>query len=383
MKEKPLLLYLPGFDGTFLSPFLQFPELDTVFDVRCMTIGIEDRSSVEDLKRCVLSYIREQVKVDSSNKTNWVTNSTNIKFTRQKEKKRKTKQPRPLYLTGESFGGILACEVALEVLQDPNISLQGLALINPATCYYRSRLAVEGPIVAASNRWLYYFRLAGKLLPLFADEYSLDQLLMILRAEALPSVIDNEIREAYLGRVAFSLPFVIPVMQQGALLWRLSEWLDKGSIGIDRQLEQLAESSLRILLVVGEKDRTLPSIDEAERLASILRPDQLKIHVVEGAGHASTCLFRVDLASLFRQTFPRLRRVYRKEGKDEAQGWRWPMWRKERDGENEPIQTPRLSMKPVAAQGKGKYFGMEPRYDNATIGLSPLKYWSPSYYAHL
>ena len=29
LEEKPLLLYLPGFDGTFLSPFLQFPELHT------------------------------------------------------------------------------------------------------------------------------------------------------------------------------------------------------------------------------------------------------------------------------------------------------------------------------------------------------------------
>jgi hypothetical protein len=36
LSQKPLLLHLPGIDGTFLSPFLQFPELHTVFDVRCM-----------------------------------------------------------------------------------------------------------------------------------------------------------------------------------------------------------------------------------------------------------------------------------------------------------------------------------------------------------
>jgi len=35
--QKPMLLILPGFDGTFLSSFLQFPELHTIFDVRCMT----------------------------------------------------------------------------------------------------------------------------------------------------------------------------------------------------------------------------------------------------------------------------------------------------------------------------------------------------------
>jgi hypothetical protein len=37
-------------------------------------------------------------------------------------------------------------------------------------------------------------------------------------------------------------------------------------------------------------------------------------------------------------------------------------------------------MKTVAASGRDEYFGMEPRYDNATIGLSPLLYWSPKYY---
>jgi hypothetical protein len=37
LSQKPLLLHLPGIDGTFLSPFLQFPELHTIFDVRSMT----------------------------------------------------------------------------------------------------------------------------------------------------------------------------------------------------------------------------------------------------------------------------------------------------------------------------------------------------------
>lgn len=37
LKEKPMLLLLPGFDGTYLTTFLQFPELHTIFDVRCMT----------------------------------------------------------------------------------------------------------------------------------------------------------------------------------------------------------------------------------------------------------------------------------------------------------------------------------------------------------
>ena len=358
-----------------------------------MTVAIEDRSTVEDLKTAVLAYIQETVwtKQDEDDtaaavkeeeeEEALVANATGSKRRRRPERR---KQPnvrsRPFYIAGESFGGILACDVALELLQDKSLSFEGLTLINPATCYYRSRLAIDGPVVADSHPWFYYFNLV-RLLPLFTDEYSFDQLLMILRGEALPSVIDDALRESYLGRVAFSLPFVIPVMKQGTLRWRLSEWLEKGSARMDEgKLAELADDkSLRILLVVGENDGTLPSIDEAERLAGIFGPKQLDVHVVEGAGHASTCGSRVDLAALFRQTFPALLQQSRQKQNEERTGLRWGRWRRNAAGAEE-IKEPRTKMKPIAAKGEGKYLGMEPRYDNATIGLSPLKYWDSKYY---
>eukprot|EP00977_Amphora_coffeiformis_P020912 scaffold8628_cov149-Amphora_coffeaeformis.AAC.6 len=380
LQEKPLLLYLPGFDGSFLSPFLQFPELHEIFDVRCMTVAVEDRSTIHDLKASVMTFLRDTVVENDTTQQN--VNAT--KTTKQKRKKNSTKS-RPFYIAGESFGGILACEIAVDLCQDESFAFQGLTLVNPATCYYRSRLAIEGPIVAASNPLLYYFNLL-RLLPLFTDDYSLDQLVMILSGEALPSVIDDAMREAYLGRVAFSLPLILPIMKQKTLQWRLSEWLEKGSATVDNKLEQVAQQeSLRILLVVGENDGALPSISEAERLAGIWGPKQLTIHVVEGAGHASTCGSRVDLAALFRKAFPRLRRQKKKQKKLNS-GLRWPPWSKATDELQVPHKTPsapRTAMKPMAANGTGKYLGMEPRYDNATIGLSPLEYWSPAYYQKL
>lgn len=389
LQKKPLLLYLPGFDGTFLSPFLQFPELHTIFDVRCMEVAIEDRSTVDELKACVLGFIRQQTVGTTMDESETDTVSMNTTHARKIQKKGSSPtKSRPFYIAGESFGGILACDVALELRQDPSLTFQGLALINPATCYYRSRLAIEGPAVAAvSNPLLYYFNLV-RLLPLFTDKYSWDQLVMILRGQALPSVIDDAMREAYLGRVAFSLPFVLPVMKQGTLQWRLSEWLEKGSARMEGEIAKLAaDPSLRMLLVVGEKDGTLPSIDEAERLAGIFGPKQLTIHVVEGAGHASTCGSRVDLAALFRQTFPRLRRRTARNRKPVKSGPRWPPWRKDANATRTRNQTkmeaPRLALKPIAAKGKGKHLGMEPRYDNATIGLNPLKYWDAAYFKKL
>ena len=41
ISNKPILLYLPGFDGTYICPFIQFPELGIL---RHMTLASNDTS---------------------------------------------------------------------------------------------------------------------------------------------------------------------------------------------------------------------------------------------------------------------------------------------------------------------------------------------------
>lgn len=407
LSEKPILLYLPGFDGTYICPFIQYPELGTEFDVWCMTVGIDDRSTFEELKWCVLDFIDNLDQVEQSMKqeegepslkeeqeviaagstspntttsstagqpfwTSWFpTTATGSTILKRKK--------RPLYLAGESFGGLLASEVALTLLNKNKgggggttsteasstttpVDLQGLVLINPATCYDRSQLAAKGPAIAKLPAPLYPFGLAG-LLPLFMDEHSFSQLLLILSAKALPSVIDDPVRESFMGRVAFSLPTKLEYMNQGALEWRLEEWLDVGCERLESRMRDFQDHpSFRTLILVGEKDLTLPSIAEAERLVNLLPKSQ--VHVVEGAGHASTCGSRMDMAAQFRKAFPELRKG-RKNNK--------PVQQTTATNEND---TKRTAMKPEAANGIGPYFGMEPRYDGANIGLNPILYWS-------
>jgi hypothetical protein len=438
--EKPLLLYLPGFDGTYLSPFLQFPELGTVFDVRCMVVPIEDRSTFLEVKDAVLTYLRSETIIQSADRDLFLEgNGSNVDVGMEGRASTATpvstsrnplahmfgrtaasvpppnggvnsqepNQPtptrrRPVYLAGESFGGILAVEVATSLLdeatrqpelqQNAPVELRGLALINAATCYDRSRLAALGPAVAEYHPWLYPMGLMLQLVPLFTDEHSFRQLLLILRGAALPSVIDDAAREAYLGRVALSLPFVLPIMTQPALRWRLHEWLAAGCEHVVDQgrLSRLAAllrrpKAFKVLVVAGENDAALPSIAEAERLASVL-PNAL-VHVVEGAGHASTCGSRVDLAALFRKCYPDDFLLMKGDNKaSEAASsssnsvlWQWSSnWAMAGRADEKSIG--RTEMKPVAATGTNEYLGMEPRYDNATIGLSPLLYWSSKYY---
>ncbi|GFH51626.1 hypothetical protein CTEN210_08102 [Chaetoceros tenuissimus] len=318
LNEKPLLLYLPGFDGTLLSPFLQFPALSEEFDVRGLEIAMDDRSSLEDLQNMVLNFLQTEAV-----------------------------ENRPVYLMGESFGGILTMEVVLKIQEEKRINLEGICLINPATCYDVSNLAEQGPPVTKVPAWRYPFKLM-KLLPLFVDDYGFKQFTMILKSEGLPSVIDNEQREAYMGRCAFTIPQKLQFMPQDTLKHRLGEWLTKGCASLKSKEDSLRELDLDMLIIVGEVDNTLPSMEEKDRLVNIFKKSKVSTHVVKGSGHANTVGSRCDLVALMRDAF------YEKL---------------DTDGRREMKAT---------AQGEGDFFGMEPRYDGASIGLMPTEYWSES-----
>lgn len=415
--EKPILLYLPGFDGTYICPFIQFPELGTEFEVWCMTIGMEDRSTYEELKTVVIDFLKcDLAMVDGRNINSTYPIFGDIQSRGKKsvqemsqeqdlpsngnglfagifggntKKMEQKKNGRPIYIAGESFGGILASDVALTLLTEQmkrndvdkaNVNLQGLVLINPATCYDRSQLATAGPPVAKSPFPFYILGLFSKLVPLFTDEFSLEQLFLILQAKALPSVIDNPCREAYMGRVALSLPTKLEFMPPATLSWRLNEWLQTGCAAL-RSSSFAAFPNFRSLIVVGEKDKTLPSLAEAERLANkVMNPSKTKIHVVEGAGHASTCGSRLDLTAVIRDCFIEFQKT------PELTRWRKakrsPKSNIKLDADSaracESEHAKRTNMKPQAQQGVGPNFGMEERYDKADVGLNPFFYWSKS-----
>lgn len=53
VQELPLLLYIPGIDGTGLAASRQFPALVEDFDLRAMSIPGNDRTSFDSLIRIV------------------------------------------------------------------------------------------------------------------------------------------------------------------------------------------------------------------------------------------------------------------------------------------------------------------------------------------
>ena len=152
-----LLVYLPGFDGANLAPFLQWPALhDAGFDVRCASIDEDDRSTFDELVKAASSYIDREA------------------------------CDRPCLLVGESFGGALATVVAQQALH-----VEGVVLVNPATCYAESALASKAPPILELPAWAYYVGLAS-LLPLFVDRHGVRALFDIVTNKRLSLIHISE-----------------------------------------------------------------------------------------------------------------------------------------------------------------------------------------------
>lgn len=105
----PLLLYLPGTDGTGLGMASHHQSLGELFEVRCLHIPSTDRTSFEGLLTFVEGTLKSEFRCAPS---------------------------RPIYLVGESLGGSMGLALAAN---NPDMDLV-LVLVNPATCFSKSPL---------------------------------------------------------------------------------------------------------------------------------------------------------------------------------------------------------------------------------------------------
>ncbi|CAI9293626.1 unnamed protein product [Lactuca saligna] len=107
LKDSPVLLYLPGIEGTGTGLVLHEKSLGKVFHVQCLHIPFHDRTPFEGL----IKIVEESVKIEHNLSPN-----------------------KPIYLLGESFGGTLALGVAA---RNPTIDLI-LILANPGDSDWNS-----------------------------------------------------------------------------------------------------------------------------------------------------------------------------------------------------------------------------------------------------
>ncbi|XP_065853504.1 phytyl ester synthase 1, chloroplastic-like isoform X2 [Euphorbia lathyris] len=224
LKNSPVLLYLPGFDGVGLGLILHHKALGKVFEVQCLHVPVYDRTPFEGL----VTFVEEMVTFEHASSPD-----------------------KPIYLVGDSFGGCLALAIAA---RNPDVDFV-VILTNPGTSFDRSQL-----------------------LPLIRVMEGLPEGLHSVIPYLLSSVIGNPLKLG-MADIEFTLPLKSKIEQFSAnltgylphlsdtLLWKLKLAKSAAAYANSRLHAVKAE----VLLLASGDDYFLPSRDEAVRLHRLLQ----------------------------------------------------------------------------------------------------------------
>eukprot|EP00249_Psilotum_nudum_P022181 c28408_g1_i2 orf=78-2234(+) len=260
-KDAPVLLFLPGMDGTGLGMILHHTVLGKLFEVCCLHIPVQDRTSFEGLARIVEAMLHE---IDSN---------MNLK---------------PIYIVGDSLGGALALTVAA---RNPTMDLV-LILSNPATCFDRSQLQPLLPLLHMLPNELYHtmpyllsFTIGNPILMAMVNvQTNLSPL------KQVQQLSDN------LVALLPTLPRLSNVIPKEALLWKL-KLLHSAAAYTNSRLHAV---KAEVLLLVSGKDQVLPSTEEAKRLRSSLR--NCRVRYFKDNGHTLLLERMTNLATVIKST---------------------------------------------------------------------------------
>ncbi|KAJ4901067.1 hypothetical protein Rs2_15018 [Raphanus sativus] len=226
----PLLLFIPGIDGTGLGLIRHHKKLGEIFDVWCLHIPVRDRTPAKDL----VNLIERTVK------------SENHRFPN-----------RPIYLVGDSIGACLALDVAA---RNRNIDLS-LILANPAT---HVNNLMSQPLSGMLN-------VLPDGVPTLLEEIfgftqaSSDPLTAMLDALTNEfSVSGGILRDIF--AVSANLPTLSRIFPKETLLWKL-ELLKSAVASANSHVHAVRAETL---ILLSGRDQWLLKVEDIDRLAVTL-----------------------------------------------------------------------------------------------------------------
>ncbi|GAB5362044.1 hypothetical protein AAMO2058_000764300 [Amorphochlora amoebiformis] len=260
VSSKPLLVYVPGIDGSGLTPLAQFAELSRYYEVVCMGFQGKDRSTFNDIRERVANRISN---AKSENRT--------------------------VYLMGESFGGTVALSIAMgdpKALQTPD----RLILINSASCFDRTFLGRISP--ALINLPEPFFSLA--VMPVAFTIFDTDMFSNIAKIARgdYPEILASQARQEFVARLYPKLLQKM-LLSSNDLKWRVQNWILPGCAEVNSRLREI---QIPVLAVAGTSDLLLPSEEEANRFKDEI--PNCRVELIKGAGHAGVIDHRTDLRAL-------------------------------------------------------------------------------------
>jgi len=260
----PLMLYLPGIDGTGLAAQRQFESILSRFDLITLVTPIEDRTDFSALVDIVTAFLKEEVPLHSPT--------------------------RPIYILGESFGGVLALAVAA---QAPHL-VDRLVLVNPATSFEDTLWPLIGPLLPNVPSQAYQ-ALPIALAPVLGNPINL--LSAALDSTDETSSLGDRLNAVVRGatQLLSQLPLLADLLPPETLAWKL-KLLQQGCAQVAPILGQVPQ---RVLLIIGDQDLLIPSKEEGPRLQRAL--PRAHLHVEEGRSHALLQEGGVDLVAIMEE----------------------------------------------------------------------------------
>jgi len=254
---------LPGLDGAGLGARRQFPALSRRFDVRLLALRPEDRRTLPELVDGVERAVLAATAGDPPS--------------------------RPVYLLGESMGGMLALLAAARLGAE---RCHRLVLVNPATSFARSVWADAGPLLPGLPDPLYEALPLG-LAPVLGDPLRLAAA-AVDPGSPLPAQASQ--LAAGLGSMGSTLGELTVALPKETLAHRM-QLLREGAEAAEAAL---ADVEQRVLVLCSENDLLLPSREEGERLKRRLL--RCETRVLEGSGHAALQEGGMDLLAILEDT---------------------------------------------------------------------------------
>ncbi|XP_002968223.2 acyltransferase-like protein At1g54570, chloroplastic [Selaginella moellendorffii] len=243
--SSPLLLFVPGMDGTGLGLILHHETLAPLFEVRCLHIPVMDRTPFEGLLELVEGAVKAEHGLHPG---------------------------RPIFLVGDSFGATLALAVAA---RNPSLDLV-LILVNPATSIQRSPLQPLFPVLDLVPEDAFHY------VPYLLSFTMGDPVRMA--SAKIPKDLQQPFERSQ--KVADSLVDMLPtlpglgrIIPKSSLGWKL-KLIRAGALYANSRLHAV---KAEVLVLASMKDQMLPSAEEAKRLKAALK--NCKVRIFKDSGH--------------------------------------------------------------------------------------------------
>ncbi|XP_010496412.1 PREDICTED: acyltransferase-like protein At3g26840, chloroplastic isoform X3 [Camelina sativa] len=257
----PLLLFLPGIDGSGLGLIRQHQKLGQMFDIWCLHIPATNRTAFTDLVAMVETTVKSE-------------------FQRSPGK--------PIYLVGESLGACIALAVAA---CNPDIDLI-LILSNPATSFGNSSLQHLAPLINVLPDQLDLAFLS--VLSLIPGGPFKRMIAHWVRGLPEMETAANIFQDLVITSTLTSI--LADTFRRETLLWKL-KLLDAAAMFANAHLHLVQAQTL---ILSSGNDQLLPSKFEGKRLRKKL--PKCEVRSFKDNGH---CLFLedgIDLVSIIKAT---------------------------------------------------------------------------------